>query len=511
MITSRRLLAIAMTLFAVMAALALAGVSARTMSALVACLAVVAVLAVTTGWREVTAAVDAMPVSEAGPDAAIDEPAGGAISAAATSAAAHESGRRFRTFDALIDVPAFRWYLLSQVGNQSAQLMQMVVRGFLAYQLTGSFAALGLVELAAAGPRVLLALYGGVVADRAARRVIVQIGQALNASIAAILATLLFMGILRFEHLVFGALAQGVLNSFVMPARQAMIPEVVGTSRLMNAFALNQLVMNILRMGAPALAGLLIFRYGGGWVFAVMSGLFLFALFTLFMVPKVTAADRAAALARAGGNSARGQSRTGGREIMEAVAYLRGQPILYTLLGLHCIVGILALPYQRLLPGFVDQVLSGGEHSRTAILMGLLLSFTAVGALVGSLLIASLPNRERGKLLIGSLVFFAIGLFAFAVSSTFWLSAGIVMILGVGQAGRQSLIQILVQSYVSDEYRGRVSSIIVLEDGIESFGIFLIALLAEYAGPQVALGIVAIAIALLSGWMWSARRIRELQ
>ena len=436
-----------------------------------------------------------------GHDAAVDE--------TPPHAAAHESGRRFRTFDAVIDVPAFRWYLLSQVGNQSAQLMQMVVRGFLAYQLTGSFAALGLVELAAAGPRVLLALYGGVVADRAARRVIIQIGQALNASIAAILATLLFADMLRFEHLMFGALAQGVLNSFVMPARQAMIPEIVGTSRLMNAFALNQLVMNILRLGAPALAGVLIAAFGGGWVFATMSGLFLFALFTLFMVPKVTAADRAASADRPGGG--RTQSRTGGREIMEAVRYLRGQPILYTLLGLHCIIGILALPYQRLLPGFVDQVLAGGDHDRTAILMGALLSFTAIGALAGSLLIASLPNRERGKLLIGSLVFFAIGLFAFAMSTSFWLSAGIVIILGVGQAGRQSLIQILIQSYVSDEYRGRVSSIIVLEDGIESFGIFLIALLAEYAGPQVALGLVAIALALLAGWMWSSRRVRELQ
>ena len=56
--------------------------------------------------------------------------------------------RRLRTFDALIEVPAFRWYMLSQVGNQSAQLMQMVVRGFLAYHLTDSFAALGAVELA---------------------------------------------------------------------------------------------------------------------------------------------------------------------------------------------------------------------------------------------------------------------------------------------------------------------------------------------------------------------------
>ena len=422
--------------------------------------------------------------------------------------------RRFRTFDSLIDVPAFRWYMLSQVGNQSAQLMQMVVRGFLAYQLTGSFAALGLVELAAAGPRVFLALYGGVVADRASRRVIIQVGQLLNATLAAVLAALLFADMLHFGHLIVGSLVTGVLNSFIMPARQSMIPEIVGTQRVMNAFALNAFGMNMLRLGAPALAGFLIATVGSGWVFALMAGLYVFAMATLFQVPKTNAASRAAA---AGGAAARptghghAPSRSGMREIKQALVYLRGQPILVTLLVLHCLIGMLALPYQRLLPGFVDEVLSGGHPDRTAILMGLLLSFTAVGALAASLLIASLPSRNRGKLLIASLVIFAIGLFAFSASTTFWLSAGIVIVLGVGQAGRQSLIQILIQSYVSDEYRGRISSIIVLEDGIESLGIFFIALLAQAFGPQLALGAVAITLGSLAAWMWSTRSIRELQ
>ena len=134
--------------------------------------------------------------------------------------------RRVRTFDSLIEVPAFRWYLLSMTGNWSAMQMQMVVRGFLAYQLTGSYAALGSVELASSVPRVLLAMSGGVVADRASRRVIIQVGQVFNAMLAGVLAGLLFAGLLRFEHLIIAAIVQGVSNSFVMPARQSMIPEI---------------------------------------------------------------------------------------------------------------------------------------------------------------------------------------------------------------------------------------------------------------------------------------------
>lgn len=421
--------------------------------------------------------------------------------------------RRFRTFDSLIDVPAFRWYMLSQVGNQGAQLMQMVVRGFLAYTLTNSFAALGFVELAAAVPRVFLALYGGVVADRASRRVIIQVGQALNAALAVVLAVLLFLGLLRFEHLVISAIVQGVMNSFVMPARQSMIPEIVGPHRLMNAFALNALGMNILRLGAPALAGGLIAAVGAGWVYTIMAGLFIFGMVTLFRVPKTTAAMRAATNGTPppGAHGGHGGSSTGTAEILDALRYLRGQRVLVILLLLHCIIGILALPYQRLMPGFVDMVLSGGNHDATATIMGALLSFTAIGALGGSLVIASLPSRNRGMLLIGSLVIFAVGLLAFSASTTFWVSAGIVIVLGVGQAGRQSLVNILIQSNVSNEYRGRISSILVLEDGIESFGIFLIALLAEAVGPQLALGIVAVSLAALAGGIWSMKSMRTLQ
>ena len=451
-----------------------------------------------------------MTTSDPNSDRDAPQPAEGVVVTLAPEPEPHLPERRFRTFDSLIDVPVFRWYMLSQVGNQGAQLMQMVVRGFLAYTLTNSFAALGFVELAAAVPRVFLALYGGVVADRASRRVIIQVGQALNAALALVLATLLFAGLLRFEHLVISATVQGVMNSFVMPARQSMIPEIVGPQRLMNAFALNALGMNILRLGAPALAGGLIAAVGAGWVYLMMAGLFLFGMVALFRVPTTTAAMRAIAKGTSV-DGAHAASHSGTREIFDALRYLRGQRVLVILLILHCVIGILALPYQRLMPGFVDTVLSGGNHDQTATIMGALLSFTAIGALFGSLLIASLPSRSRGKLLIGSLVIFGVGLFAFSASTTFWLSASIVIVLGIGQAGRQSLVNILIQSHVSNEYRGRVSSILVLEDGIESFGIFLIALLAEAVGPQLALGIVAISLAGLAAAMWSMRSMRTLQ
>jgi hypothetical protein len=276
----------------------------------------------------------------------------------------------------------------------------------------------------------------------------------------------------------------------------------------MNAFALNTFGLNVLRLGAPAIAGGLIATVGSAWVFAVMAGLYLFSLVTLFAIPATTAATRAAASGLA---AARRGSALGLREIGEALSYLRTQRLLCALLAMQCAITILSLPYQRLLPGFVDRVLSGGDPRLTASLMGALLSFTAVGALVGSLLIASLPNKRRGLLMIGSLTIFAVGLLAFSISTSFWLSAAIVLVLGIGQAGRQSLIQILIQSNTADAFRGRVSSILLLEDGIESLGIFLIAVLAQAVGPQLALGLVAITLGVFAAGTFASRSMREIE
>ena len=462
------------------------------------------------------------------------------------------STRRFRTFDSLIDVPAFRWYMISMTGNWSALQMQQVARGYLAYQITGSFAALGIVELANTWPRLFLALYGGVVADRASRRVIIQIGQGVNAVNAGIIALLLFTGYLEFWHLITMSFIQGILNSFVLPARQAMIPEIVGSARLMNAFALNVFVLNVMRLFAPALAGgiiaILMARSGGnvftsvGTVFVLMAALNVFAVVGLFPVPKTDWRTRNAALRtaanaadaadaaetvkddaasdatgtprwRRGGGGGDGESgainRTGLKDIKDAFVYLKGQPVILWLMVIHSSTAMLSLPYQRMLPGFVEEVL-GSTPEEGAALMGFLLTMTAIGALIGSLLIASLPDKNRGKILAWSLLLFGGTLMAFSASTILWLSAGIVLILGIGQSIRQSIANILIQARVEEVFRGRVSAIMLLDDGLESLGIFGVTLLADFVGSQWALAGVGATMLIYGVVIWGVKTIRNL-
>ena len=406
--------------------------------------------------------------------------------------------RQLRTFQTIREVPSFRWYLLTMIGNMSAMQMQMITRGILTYQLTGSYAALGTIELANTLPRLVFALTGGVVADRSNRRVVTQVGQTFNALIAGALAALLFAGTLTFTHLVIGSVLTGIANSFSLPARQAMVPQIVGISRLSNALGLNASMMSVLRLTAPAIAAGVIAFVGAAWVFVLMAFLYMFATVVLFRVHMMPE-DESGAIPRA--------VQTGRAnpfaDIAEALRYIWRIPVLRMLLVVDMFLGMLMFPYQRLLPGFVTDMLSTTETG-AAINLGILMTLTGVGALMGALVIASIPNRNRGKLVIASVLIFSFGLLAFSASDIMLLSCGIVLMMGIGQTGRQALNNILIQSTVSNEYRGRISSVMLFEDGIESLGIFAIAILATVVGAPVALAVTAVLLLVLAAAMWFA-------
>jgi len=406
--------------------------------------------------------------------------------------------RRLGTFQTIREVPSYRWYLVTMAGNMSAMQMQMIARGILTYQLTGSYAALGVIELANTLPRLVFALTGGVVADRSNRRTITQIGQTFNALIAGALAVLLFMGLLTFTHLVIGSILAGISNSFSLPARQAMIPQIVGIPRLSNALGLNASMMSVLRLSAPAVAATVIAFAGASWAFLLMALLYLLSTIALFRVHMLP--DDEAGMTRRPVRPPRGSALA---DIAEAMRYIMRAPVLRMLLVVDMFLGMLMFPYQRLLPGFVSDVLAETEDE-AAIAVGLLLTFTGVGALIGALAVASIPGRHRGKLVIGSVVLFSVGLLAFSASDVLLVSCGIVLVMGVGQTGRQALNNILIQSSVTNEYRGRVSSVMLFEDGIESLGIFAIAMLATVVGAPIALAVTALLMLMLAGAMWFA-------
>lgn len=409
--------------------------------------------------------------------------------------------RGLRTFDSLRDRD-FRWFFVSLLGNFSSMNIQMFIRGWLVYELTGSFAALGIMSLANGVSGLALALVGGLIAERVhERKYVVQAGQFANALVAGGVGVLIATGALRFEHLVVAALLQGAVQNSVMPSRQAMTPEVVGMSRLMNALALNTSAMNAARLLMPGLAGWMVAALGGGdgeigpaqYVYYAMAVLYLGSMLTLVPV-RVSQRPMDPEPAPALG------------DLVDGFRYIARDETIRMLLVANFFMVWFSMTYFMLLPGFAKDVLDTGPGR-----LGLLQTLSGLGSLAGSLVIASLPNRRRGLILLWSALLLGVALLAFSISTSYWVSVGILVVVGLGQAGRMSLSNVLVQTYVDDAYRGRVMGVYMMEFSLMSIGIFSMGLLANVIGPQITFALSAIGLILLAaGLLLFAPAYRKL-
>ncbi|MFC1533707.1 MFS transporter [Thermodesulfobacteriota bacterium] len=401
-----------------------------------------------------------------------------------------------RTFSSLKN-PVFRLYYCGMLGQMAAMNMQMVVRSLLTYRISGSAAILGLQSLAHSIPMLILSLFGGVIADRVQKKYILLIGQAGSAVVAMSIALALTFNYLSAERagswwiLIIAAVIQGSVMGFMMPSRQAIIGEIVGAEQLMNAVALNMLGMNVLRFIAPALAGFLIDIYSFKAVYFITTCLYLFAVIFISFMPltSTTNIHKSNAL----------------MELKDGLRYVFHEPTILLILGFALVLVVLSRPYHFLLPIFTDDILKVGATG-----LGILVSASGVGAIIGSIFLASLPNRKRGLMLLISGIILGLALIGFAFSETWGLSLVLIAFIGLGDTGRATLANTLVQYYVADEYRGRVMSFLIMEFGLMSFGVFFASLLAEAIGVQWSIGGLAIGLTLLSIAAFFGRRLRKM-
>ena len=243
------------------------------------------------------------------------------------------------------------------LGQMTSLNMQNLVRGYLTFELTGLYAALGTVFLVNAIPGLGLALYGGVLADRVRnRKNIVFVGQLLNAGNAFAVGLLVLADVIAFEHLLLAGFLQGGVNAIMMPARQAMMPEVVGMRRLMNAVALNAAERDSVRLLAPALGGFLIAWFSAAWIYFLMAGFYTFASASLLPM-------RSGALERENTKPRRRTTAGGLTAIKEGLRYLAGDAVMRPLLGSTVAFALLAMPYVFLMPGWVASVLNEAPRS----------------------------------------------------------------------------------------------------------------------------------------------------
>ena len=425
------------------------------------------------------------PLTQSGPNAI-------ATGTAPVSALPKE---RFAGFDAF-RVPAYRWYILCAVLQQTAESMKQLANGWFAYELTGSTAILGLTILAQAVPQTFMSLFGGVIADRYPRHRVWQICNVAALLLPVWMATLVFTHTITWHALVIQSFLFGFVLAVRAPARQGIMTELVGRDRIMSAVSLNQTANNILQFAGPAIAGFAIAWLGIQWVYVGMAVFYVFAILSL--IPMKYQRRNVSLQSKGRGSVV--------ANLKDGLKYVGRNPDVKAVLGLTLLAGAFAMPYNQLLPAFGKSVLGIGPAK-----LGILASLTGIGALSGSLGITLIRPKVRGVWLIRIVVITGVALIAFSLSRSFAFAGAIIIIIGVTQAVRQTLQSTLVQTYTEDAFLGRVISINMAQMGLSSLTSFGVAIVAEAIGVRYAiLGTAFLLLGVGLSYFFLSRRLRDL-
>jgi len=380
--------------------------------------------------------------------------------------------RFLATFDAL----TVRDYRLLFQGNAVTSIgfwMQQVALGWLVLDLTDSAFYLGLASFARSFPMLVVSPFGGVLADRLDRRFLIVSTQVSQLILTAALAVLVFTGAVTIGHVLLASLLMGVAMSTHVPARQALIPTLVGKHRLANALALYSMSLNTSRILGPSLAGAIMGWVGVGGCLALQSLGYVWAVASALQIRY----GRQTTEWRAGSTVL--------HNLAEGFRYCyRTKPILTQLL-IAAVPSIFAYPYMNFLPAFARDVYGIGPEG-----LGLLMTGMGLGALAGSFGIAARRQIRRKSLVtVVATAVFGISLCLFAFAPSLHLALVFLALAGASSSIYMTLNGTIVQEICSDEFRGRVSSVYMVTWGLMPLGALPAGILAQAYGAPITVAI----------------------
>jgi MFS family permease len=374
-------------------------------------------------------------------------------------------------------VPAYRRLWWAGTFSFMAVQMQFLLRGVLAWDLTGREGALGLVYLCFGVSMLIATPLGGVAADRLPKRRVMVVSQAVLLIGAVGMGTVVVMDVEQIWMLFIAAVFQGTAFGFYGPARVAFTSEIVGRDQLGNAITLSLLSMNGTRVIAPAFAGALagIALVGIGGAYLISAAFSVIALVMLLRCPPGSVPE--------GLPPARPLA-----EIADGVRYVIARRRLRRLVLASFVVIMFGFNYVAFVPALVKGTFSLGDGY-----VGILMSASSVGAVVVSLSLASRADGAGAwRLMIITGVMFGTGVIALGVSPTFAVAVVVVAVIGAGATGFQSLSNTIALNMSEDSHQGRVQSLLMLS--FAGFGIAAAPLgfLAELVGLRLAMVLMGV-------------------
>jgi MFS family permease len=352
----------------------------------------------------------------------------------------------------------FRLYFGGQSVSLIGTWVQQIALGWTIYEQTHSSILLGVVSFAGQLPLFVVTPFAGVLVDRWNRHRTLIVTQILSMLQALALALVVFTHTLQVWNLIALNLFAGIVLAIDLTARQAFIVEMVGSGRdLPNAVALNAFVINGGRTLGPAIAGLLLTILTPAVCFflnAISYIPVIAALFAMRIKRNVRATSPSRAL----------------DDLLEGVRYSLGFPPIRAVLLLVALVSLLGMPYAVLMPIFAAEVLHGGAHT-----LGLLMTAPGVGALVGTVYLASRRTilGAGGRVAAGAIIFGG-GLIAAGLARNLMLALIALAFVGLGMIVQLATSNTVLQTIVDDDKRGRVMSLYTMAVmGMTPFGSIL--------------------------------------
>lgn len=392
----------------------------------------------------------------------------------------------------------FRLWFAGQTLSLMGTWMQSVAQGWVVYLLTGSELALGTITFLGTIPTLFLMLPAGALIDRVPRRRLLLMTQTAMMLMAFTLAVLAATKVLQVWHVGLLAVGLGIANSFDAPARQSMAVEMVeDRADLSNAIALNSTIFNLARVVGPAIGGIVLAALGPTWCFALNGFSFLAVLIALsqMRLPEAHLKSRS--------------TEPFLTQLVAGLRYVRhNQPIL-AIIALSAVSGLFGMSFSVLMPVFAADVLRVGEAG-----LGGMNAAMGVGALAGSLLLASLGHfKHKGMLVTIGSVLFPIALLGFGFSKLFPLSLVMLVASGFAVVTQNASMNTLIQQAVPDELRGRVMAVYMLMFfGTAPFGSLQAGAIAEELGPGAGVAIgAAICLVFAVGVILVAPALRRLE
>lgn len=390
----------------------------------------------------------------------------------------------------------FRLLWFGHVFTSMAFWMDQVTRGWLIYELTNSTVQLGLVRGVQAIPILLLSPLAGSTADRYSRKMQILVTQTCDGVMYGVLALLIVSDGIEAWHVYASAVVMAIDQTFLQPARAAIIADAVPRNRLANAIGLNSMVFNLARSTGPALAGVLIASVGTGGAYGSQAAFCVLATFWTF---RLRAGTSSFAHNRLGRETSLRQG------IIEGWKFSWQNQTVRTALLIAMLASFFVVPFVTLLPVFARDILGVGATGQ-----GFLLTAMGIGALGAAVVIAGFGDRmPRGIFMLGGVAVYGVSLVAFAASPWFSLSLALMVIIGFTNVCSNALVQTVVQTYSPSELRGRTMAIFQLGQVVMTVGSIIIGSLAAFCGAPWAvalmgsagaLAIVAIHIMLPRAW-----------